>query len=103
MSTEETGFEGGTAEEKRYSGFWPLAIVAATLVVILTWQIVLVSRQGEVLRSQLDQRKALVDQSQSTQKSLEKLVRDLLTLAKTDDAAKALVDKYKITENKPAQ
>jgi uncharacterized protein YpmS len=88
-------------EEKRFSGFWPLVTVSLALVIILIWQFTLIRSQGQSLAQQLEARKTLVDQSRATQTTLEKMVNDLLELAKKDEQAKAIVTKYNIRKNEP--
>lgn len=81
--------------------FLPLALLSASLLIILSWQIFLSLQTRTNARAQFEQRKQLVEQSTKLQGGLETLVNDLLTLAETDKDAKAVVDKYQIRRNTP--
>jgi hypothetical protein len=69
---------------------------------ILAWEIqvgVSARANAEQLR---DQQLRVVDQAKKVQGELEKLVRGLVDLAKTDDDAKRIVTKFGIKVNNPA-
>src|SRR2546430_2743694 len=91
------------AREPRYHGFWPLLLVTGSLVLVFAWEIrvgILARGNAERLR---DQQVRVVDQAKHVQTGLEKLVRGLVDLSATDDAAKKIVTKYgiKIGSNPP--
>lgn len=89
------------AHAERYHGFWPVFLIGCSLAIILTWeiQVGIVTRQSaEQLR---DQQLRVVDQAKHVQGELEKIVRGLVDLAKTDDAAKQIVNKFGIKINNP--
>src|SRR5579872_5430791 len=74
----------------------PFALLTAAIAVVMVAQTVNVFKARTALRDNKTQlidvvhkREALVGQSKDIQKKLEKLVLDLLVLAKTDDDAKA--------------
>jgi hypothetical protein len=89
------------AQTERYHGFWPVFIIGCSLAMILVWeiQVGIVARQNaEQLR---DQQLRVVDQAKHVQGELEKIVRGLVDLSKTDDAAKQIVNKFGIKINNP--
>jgi hypothetical protein len=77
--------------EKTYGVFWPLASLALALLIVLVWQFILIRQQGQILTLQMAQRNSQVQGAQNVQTDLERLVRDLLALAKTNEKAQALV------------
>lgn len=84
-----------------YHGFWPVLLLALSLLFVFSWEIwVAVDTQRSAQQLQEQQVRA-VDQAKQVQTGLEKLVRGLVELAKTDDAAKALVTKFGIKYNDP--
>ena len=86
----------------RYNGFIPLLLVCASVLVILTWELIVAGQMRSNARNLHDQQAKMVEQSTKVQGSVEKLARDLIELAKTDDDAKALVAKYAISVAAPA-
>ncbi|MGH8162866.1 MAG: hypothetical protein ACREP1_00865 [Rhodanobacteraceae bacterium] len=89
------------APPERYHGFWPVFLIGCSLAMILVWeiQVGIVARQNaEQLR---DQQLRVVDQAKHVQGELEKIVRGLVDLSKTDDAAKQIVNKFGIKINNP--
>ena len=73
-----------------YNGFWPVLLIGASLIVILSWEIWV----GVSTRKSAQQAKQV-------QAGLEKLVRGLVDLAKTDENAQKLVTKFGIKVNEP--
>jgi hypothetical protein len=85
-----------------YHGFWPVFLIGMSLVLILIWEIqvgIFTRRNAEQLR---EQQTKVVEQSKKVQGELEKIVRGLVELAKTDDAALRIVTKFGIKVNEPA-
>lgn len=88
----------------------PFAILAISFAALLIYQAVNLSKQKDSMLetkkqfiSAISQREALVKQSGELQAKLQGIVVDLLELAKTDEKAKAVVQKHGITqENNPA-
>ncbi len=87
----------------------PFALLSAAIAVVMVAQTVNVFKARTSLRdgkTQLTEayqkRQSLVKQSADIQQKLQALVLDLLLLAKTDDDAKAIVQKYNIQQNAPA-
>lgn len=89
------------AHEPPYHGFWPVFLIGMSLVLILVWEIQ-VGIATRTTTSQLrEQQTRVVEQSKKVQGELEKLVRGLVELGKTDDAAKQIVTKFGIKLNGP--
>ncbi len=84
--------------EVRHSGFWPVSLVALSVLVFLVWQYSLTWQRQAILKNQRQERQRLVDQSKGAQTGLQQLATDLLELAQTDPEARALVEKYGITK-----
>jgi hypothetical protein len=87
--------------DSRFNGFIPLVLVCASILVVLGWELVVAGQMRSNARSLRDQQTQMVEQSRKVQGSVEKLARDLIELAKTDDDAKALVTKYAISVAAP--
>jgi len=90
----------------------PILLISLSLIFLFAWELKNISQQREALqtsRQKLDDyaqgnMPRLDDQVQKAkqvQAGLEKLVMDLLDVAKTDPEAKAIVDKYKIQQQAP--
>jgi len=85
-----------------YHGFWPIFLIGLSLVLIFAWEIrvaIFTRRSAQQLQ---EQQVRLVDQSKQVQAGLEKIVRALVELSKTDDAAKKIVTKFGIKMNEPS-
>lgn len=85
--------------EERFHGFWPLLLMAISLLLVLSWEILVGIQTRETARQAQQQQLRLVDQAKQVQFGLEKLVRGLVDLSKTDDDAKRLVTKFGIKFN----
>lgn len=113
---DEAAAAAPLAARENTSAFWPLVLLAASLICIFVYQLLTLSEQRDNLRAMQEQMEAaysksvpqqeqLLAQSKAVQEKLKGLVTDLLHLADSGDAdAKAIVEKYKITEapNAPA-
>lgn len=84
-----------------------ILLIAIALAVFLGWQIKQGLAARTVLKQAVEQRSILVTEAQANQartaKQLEIFLTDLLTLAETNPQAKAVVDRYGIRRNAPAQ
>ncbi|MBA3832509.1 MAG: hypothetical protein H0X34_11585 [Chthoniobacterales bacterium] len=88
--------------DPHYHGFWPVFLIGMSLVLILVWEIqvgVFTRRNAGQLR---EQQLRLVDQANHVRSELEKIVRGLVDLSKTDDAAQRIVTKFGIKVNNPS-
>lgn len=88
----------------------PFALLAISFAVLQIYQIVNSSKQHSAMEDTkkqlteiIGQREALVKQSGELQAKLQAMAVDLLDLAKTDERAKAIVQKYNIQQVAPAQ
>jgi hypothetical protein len=84
-----------------YDGFWPIFFIGMSMVLLLVWEIqvgVSTRQNAEQMRTQ---QLRVVDQARKVEDELSKLVRGLVELAKTDDAAKGIVTKFGIKLNNP--
>ena len=94
----------------------PFALLSSALALVMIAQTVGTMNQKTDLiegRAQLGdnaqklseaftKREPLVKQSQDLEKKLNEMIMDILTLAKTDEDAKAIVSKYNLQQNLPA-
>jgi len=87
----------------RYTPFWPLCLMALSLAIFLGWQLTAAVRQHSGLLRMQEQQTILAGQAAQAESKLQAMIVDLLTLAKTDADAKAIVLKYRINMNSPAQ
>ncbi|MGH8094418.1 MAG: hypothetical protein ACREIF_13270 [Chthoniobacterales bacterium] len=81
--------------------FWPVLLIGLSLILIFAWEIwvgVDTRHSAQLLQ---EQQVKVVEQARQVQLNLEKLVRGLVDLAKTDDAAQKLVTKFGIKVNNP--
>lgn len=76
--------------------FIPVVLIALSLISLLVWQLSIASAQRSVLLATIARQEETVRNSRKTQANLEKFARDLAEAAKTDSAARALVQKYGI-------
>jgi len=93
--------------------FLPIVLISLSLICFFLWQLKIISQNRDNLntnKQKLDEFVAQniprlddqVKKAEQIQSGLEKLVLDLLELAKTDNDAKAIVTKYNIQQNGPA-
>jgi hypothetical protein len=73
------------------------------LLVVFIWQLVNINTMRTAMKDTIGHQTQLVEQSKQVQGSLEKLVVDLLELARGNDPdAQAIVKKYNIQQGAPA-
>ena len=84
------------------SAFLPLLLLSLSLLSLLIWQLTNLSSQRSNLQATLQRQTEYVLQSRQVQSSLQKIAVELIELAKTDAAAKAVVDKYGIRQQSPS-
>jgi len=82
-----------------FSPFWPLCLMALSLVIILGWQLAAGIQQYRGLLQMADQQAVLAKQAAQTESKLQSMMTDLLLLAKTDTEAQTIVTKYRIKLN----
>jgi hypothetical protein len=98
----ETQLAPSSLTAPTYNGFWPVLLISVSLVLIFGWEIwvgILTRQSAQQLQ---EQQLRPVDQATQVQTRLEKLVRALVELAKTDEEANKLVTKFGIKINEPA-
>ena len=84
-----------------FHGFWPVLLLGASLGLVLSWEVWvgITTRRGA---QQIEEHQVkVVEQSKQVQAGLEKLVRGLVELSKTDEAAQRLITKFGIKLNNP--
>lgn len=97
----ETETQYSPTPARSYHGFWPVLLIGLSILFIFAWEvrINILTRQST---QQLEQQQVtLVDQATKVQAGLEKLVRGLVELGKTDAEAQKLVTKFGIKLNNP--
>lgn len=99
-----------TTQRPAPSYLLPFALLAISFTVLLVYQIINLNKQNSRMqetRKQLTeiigQREELVKQSTELQTKLQAMALDLLELAKTNEKAKAIVQKYNIQQTAPPQ
>ncbi len=85
----------------RYHGFWPVLLIGLSILLIFAWELRINMLTRESARQLQQQQVSVVDQATKVQAGLEKLVRGLVELAKTDEEAQKLVTKFGIKLNNP--
>lgn len=85
-----------------YDVFWPVLLIGLSVLLIFAWEIQVNISTRRSARELQGQQVRLVDQAKQVQTRLEKLVRGLVDLSKTDDEAKKLVTKFGVKINDPA-
>ncbi len=88
---------------KAYSPFWPILILAVSLIAVLGWNtIISIQQWSEGYRLTVQQEVAL-NQGVQAEENLKAMMADLVLLSQRDDAAKTIIKKYNITFNSPNQ
>lgn len=92
----------GYQHSPTFHGFWPMFLIGLSLLLIFAWEIWVGVATRHAAQQLREQQVWKVDQARQVQSGLEKLVRGLVELSKTDDGAKNLVTKFGIKLNSPA-
>ncbi len=82
--------------------FLPLMLLIVSVLLLFIWQVNGFSEQKTALRATIERQDQMVKQSLQVQGSLQKLLSDLLELAKTDPLAQQIVTKHNIQQQAPA-
>ena len=85
-----------------FSPFWPVFILALSLTVYLGWQVTSAAQQYVELLRMGDRQAALSEQATQAEKNQLAMMMDLIKLSQSDPAARAIVLKYGIKYNPPA-
>ena len=91
----------GLPHAPTYHGFWPVLLIGLSFILVLSWEIRIGMATRRSAQQLQEQQVRLVDEAQRVQNGLEKLVRGLVDLSKTDDEAKKIVTKFGIKVNNP--
>lgn len=94
--TEPDPWPAPEPEPCHFNGFWPVLLIGISVIVILSWEIWVGIDTRQTQQQMQQQQGKVVEQSKQAQANLEKLVRGLVELAKTDDEARRLVTKFAI-------
>jgi ABC-type hemin transport system substrate-binding protein len=89
----------GHQRSPTYHYFWPVLLLGLSLLLVFTWEIWVGVATRSTAQQLQEQQVRMVDQAKQAQSGLEKLVRELVDLSKTDDAAKKLVTKFGVKLN----
>ncbi len=95
--------ENPEASSNSNPNFWPYTLLAVSFIIIMIWQIVLAANAHSMIQAQASNLNRVSTVAQQTKDSLEKIVVDLLELSKSDNDAKAIVDKYQIRQTAPTK
>ncbi|MDR1192448.1 MAG: hypothetical protein LBK60_12430 [Verrucomicrobiales bacterium] len=82
--------------EDNIKPFLAYLVLAAAIVILVGWQIIVSVGAHSNLNNALKGRVDAVGRAETTQKSLESFVVDLIQLAERDAGAKEIVEKYQI-------
>ena len=83
--------------------FIPFLLVGLSLVISFLWQIKTISSDRAEIQAMMQQQADPVNKSKQVQAGLEKMVLELLQLARNGDSdAKAIIEKYNISQQAPA-
>lgn len=85
-----------------FSAFLPLCLVSLSVAIFMGWQVSLGIEQRQELIRMGERQKSLASQAAQTESQLQALMMDLLRLAETDKDARAIISKYNIRFNPPA-
>ena len=89
--------------ENKLNLFWPFALLAASLIIVLGQNLWTVRDQKAALTNAIDQQRPALEQSRQVQVRFQKMMVDLLQMAQTDAEAKTIVTKYGIAITPPAR
>jgi hypothetical protein len=102
MNQEPHIYPIGDQHAPTHHGFWPMFLIGLSLLLIFAWEIWVGVDTRRTAQQLQEKQVRMVDQAKHAQASLEKLVRGLVDLSKTDDAAKKVVTKFGIKVNDPS-
>lgn len=84
------------------SAFLPTLMIGLSLLAMLSWQVFLGVRQYRSGLEVVDRQVVLTAQAAQAEEFLQTLMMDLIELAKTDVAARDIVQRYNISFTPPA-
>lgn len=108
-SLSDPAYPGGISTNPLHSLAMPFALLSTALAIVMLTQTIGVFRQRSALQESkvqladaIKKRAPAVTEAGNLQNKLQAMVLDLLLLGKTDDDAKAIIQKYNIQQNTPA-
>lgn len=101
MEQEPYSQPAAPASAPALNAFWPVLLLGLSLLLILSWEIWIGMATRRGTQELKAQQVKTVEQATQVQAGLEKLVRGLVDLAKTDEQAQKLVTKFGIKVNNP--
>ena len=102
MNQEPHIYPIGDHHSPAHHGFWPMFLIGLSLLLIFAWEIWVGIDTRRAAQQLQEKQVRMVDQGKHAQASLEKLLRGLVELSKTDDAAKKVIAKFGIKVNNPS-
>ena len=102
MNQEPHIYPIGDQHSPTHHGFWPMFLIGLSVLLVFAWEIWVGVDTRRAAQQLQGKQVRMVDQAKQAQASLEKLVRGLVDLSKTDDAAKKVVTKFGIKVNNPS-
>jgi len=98
MSTEPSTRreDARNASQPALNAFLPLVLIAASVFIVLVWQVAQAFEDRSALQNNITRLEAATGPAIEAQKRLESFVMDLLELSKTNADARKIVAKYKI-------
>lgn len=90
-----------TPEPRTFSTFIPLALVAGGIIILQSWNLYIVTGQNTSGVQISTQMNIQMEQARQTEMKVQQMMTDLVTLAKTDADASAIVKRYKIVYTPP--
>jgi len=89
--------------EPSKNAFLPIVLIAVSLLIVWGRDLTIVRQQKTAIKQVIEQQVVpALAQSREAGAKFEKMVRELLQLAQTDDEARAIVVKYGISVNNTA-
>lgn len=88
---------------RTFSTFIPLTLIALGIIILQAWNLYIVAGQntsGVQISTQMNMQ---MEQARQTEMKMQQIMTDLVTLAKTDADASAIVKRYKIVYTPPAK
>ena len=78
------------------SSFLPIGLLALSSLVLLTWNLIIVTNQHSNSKNILAQQEKQISQSIETEAKVKAMMTDLISLARTDADAETIVKRYGI-------
>ncbi len=86
----------------QYTAFWPIFLLALSIGILITWQVLLAGQQHVSLQRAAEQQALATQQAAQAEGRLQAIMMDLVELSRGNSEALAIVKKYGIKINPPA-